>query len=70
MEFTGFILQGLQALFYNLQFTVFFFTFTNAIRTGNLFNLYYTIYHYTISISICEKLKVFFNLTGWIKVII
>ena len=24
MEFTGFILQGLQALFYNLQFTVFF----------------------------------------------
>jgi len=26
-------------------------------------NLYYVIYHYTISISICEKLKVFFNLT-------
>jgi len=63
MEFTGFILQGLQALFYNLQFTVFFFTFINAIRTKNLFNLYYAIYHYTISISICEELKVFFNLT-------
>jgi len=59
MEFTGFILQGLQVLFYNLQFTVFFFTFTNAIWTGNLFNLYYAIYHYTISISICEKLKFF-----------
>jgi len=55
-----------------LQFTIysFFFTFTNEIRTGNLFNLYYAIYHYTISISICEKLKVFFNLTEWIRVII
>ena len=69
--------QGLEALLYRvyrlystgftvfiLQFTIYsvFFTFTNAIRTGNLYNLYYAIYHYTISISICEKLKVFFNL--------